>query len=59
MSRFDERDTIFARMAYKKGSKPYIDYYQRNPDRKEMDDKLRDMPFQYKGVKGQRTLWIP
>lgn len=44
MKRIDERDTMFARMSYKKGSKAYEDYYRRNPDKKEIDDKIRDKP---------------
>lgn len=44
MKRFDERDTIFARMNYKKGSKEYDDYYERNPHNKEIDDELRNLP---------------
>lgn len=34
MKRIDERDTMFARMSYKKGSKAYEDYYRRNPNKK-------------------------
>ena len=47
MKRKDERDTMFARMNYKKGSKGYIDYYSRNPGKKESDDELRDRPGLY------------
>lgn len=42
--RYDERDTMFARMAYEKDSSQYIDYYQRNPEKKEFDDYLRGLP---------------
>lgn len=42
--RYDERDTMFARMAYEKGTDAYKDYYKNNPDKKEVDDALRDMP---------------
>ncbi len=31
MKRIDERDTMFARANYKKGSKAYEDYYSKNP----------------------------
>ncbi len=41
MKRIDERDTMFARMNYKEGSKSYEDYYSRNSDKKELDDALR------------------
>jgi ferredoxin len=44
MKRIDERDTMFARMTYQKGSKEYEDYYKRNPDKKEIDDELRSLP---------------
>lgn len=42
--RHDERDTMFARMAYEKDSDEYRDYYDRKPDKKEFDDYLRDLP---------------
>jgi len=35
---------MFARMVYKRGSKAYEDYYARNPEKKAIDDELRDMP---------------
>ncbi|QZY57254.1 4Fe-4S dicluster domain-containing protein [Crassaminicella profunda] len=44
MKRIDERDVMFSRMNYKKGTKEYRDYYERNPNKKEIDDVLRDMP---------------
>ncbi len=44
MKRIDERDTMFARMSYREGSAEYKDYYGRNPEKKEVDDKLRNMP---------------
>ena len=44
MKKFDERDTMFARMNYKKGSEIYKDYYGRNPGLKEVDDSLRSLP---------------
>ncbi|MDK2945719.1 MAG: hypothetical protein PWQ85_483 [Geotoga sp.] len=39
----DERDTIFARMSYKKGTVEYKQYYSENADKKEIDDKLRSL----------------
>ncbi len=42
--RKDERDIMFARMNYEKGTPEYEDYYKRNPDKKEIDDTLRAMP---------------
>ncbi|QUH24622.1 4Fe-4S dicluster domain-containing protein [Serpentinicella alkaliphila] len=44
MKRIDERDVIFSRMNYEKGAPEYIDYYNRNPHMKEIDDTLRSMP---------------
>jgi len=44
MKRIDERDTMFARMSYKKGSKEYEDYYKKNPEKKEIDDEIRELP---------------
>ncbi len=44
MKRIDERDTMFARASYKRGSVQYEDYYGRNPEKKEIDDELRSMP---------------
>lgn len=44
MKRFDERDVLFARMAYEKDSPEYEDYYQRNPEKKAIDDDLRNLP---------------
>ena len=37
MSR-DERDTIFARMAWPTNSEAYKDYYSKNPSLKDEDD---------------------
>lgn len=44
MKRIDERDTMFARASYKRGSAQYEDYYRRNPEKRETDDELRSMP---------------
>lgn len=44
MKKYDERDTMFARMNYRKGTKQYEDYYKRNPHKKEIDDNLRSLP---------------
>lgn len=40
----DERDTMFARMARSPGSRPYDDYYERHPDLRSTDDRLRNLP---------------
>ena len=44
MKRYDERDVLFSRMARKPGTKPYEDYYKRNPNKKDIDDRLRQKP---------------
>ncbi len=44
MKRVDERDTMFARANYEKGSKAYEDYYKRNPHKKAIDDSIRTRP---------------
>lgn len=45
MKRIDERDIMFARMSYREGTDAYKDYYKRNPDKKEIDDILRQPPY--------------
>ena len=40
----DERDIMFARMSYEPGSQAYEDYYQRHPEKKDLDDDLRSKP---------------
>lgn len=44
LKRIDERDTMFARMNYKKGTPQYEEYYSRNKDLKEIDDEIRAKP---------------
>lgn len=44
MKKVDERNIMFARLAYKKGTKIYETYYQENPEKKEIDDMLRSRP---------------
>lgn len=44
MKQYDERDIMFARMNYQEGSKNYFDYYSKNPQLKETDDSLRELP---------------
>ncbi len=44
IERTDERDTMFARAAYKEGDDNYKDYYLRNPDKKDLDDSIRKKP---------------
>lgn len=40
----DERDTMFSRMSLFPGSRNYVDYYSRNPGKKDTDDHLRSLP---------------
>lgn len=40
----DERNTMFARKDLQPESDNYQDYYSRNPDKKELDDKFRALP---------------
>lgn len=42
-SKIDERDTMFARMARKRGTRSYEDYYKRHPELKQKDDYLRSL----------------
>ncbi len=42
--RIDERDIMFARAGYREGTPEYRDYYARNPDRREGDDRIRSLP---------------
>lgn len=44
MKRYDERDTMFARMGYEVGSDEYKDYYAEHPELKERDDHIRTLP---------------
>jgi ferredoxin len=43
MKQFDERDTMFARKTLRPGSEAYRDYYERHPEKKEIDDHLRSL----------------
>jgi reductive dehalogenase len=43
-SRVDERDTMFARMARRKGTQPYADYYAHRPELQRIDDHTRKLP---------------
>jgi hypothetical protein len=44
VGRFDERDTMFARMARRAGTSAYADYYSRRPQLRKPDDRIRSMP---------------
>ncbi len=43
-SRFDERDIMFSRNELIPGTQRFDEYYQRNPDKKLLDDKFREKP---------------
>lgn len=42
--RFDERDTMFARMAWEQGGPAWEDYHLRHPELLNVDEELRAMP---------------
>lgn len=44
LNRFDERDTMFSRNELQPGSKNYLDYYSRNPEKESIDNKFRKEP---------------
>lgn len=44
LKRIDERDTMFARMSYRKGSSQYEEYYSRNRHLQKIDDEIREKP---------------
>lgn len=44
MTRYDERNTIFARMAYEEGTYKYEDYYKKHPEKEAEDNRLRNKP---------------
>lgn len=44
MPKIDERNIMFARVLYKKGSPNFEDYYARHPEKLEQDDRIRSLP---------------
>ncbi|MBU1698752.1 MAG: reductive dehalogenase [Candidatus Eisenbacteria bacterium] len=42
--RVDERDVVFSREEYFPGSKAYEEYYTDHPEKKDVDDKIRELP---------------
>lgn len=42
--RIDERDVMFSRVSRKKNTAAYEDYYNNNPNLKDIDDEIRDLP---------------
>ena len=43
-NKIDERDIMFSRRLLNKGSDRYKDYYEKNPDKEELDKKFRQKP---------------
>lgn len=54
MKKYDERDTLFSRVALKKGTNEYREYYQNNPEQKQLDDPQRNQPFRQRLRKSDR-----
>jgi len=44
LKQYDERDIMFSRMELQEGSPKFIDYYNRHPKKKKLDDKFRRKP---------------
>jgi epoxyqueuosine reductase QueG len=47
MKKYDERDTLFSRVALKKDSKEYNEYYRKNPEQQSLDDMQRRQAFRH------------
>jgi len=54
MKKYDEREILFSRVALKKGSKEYKDFYKTNGSSKREDDKQRRLAFRHKLRKSDR-----
>lgn len=50
MKQFDERDTLFARMAWPPDSKAFRDYYERHPEKLAFDMHLRELGKKTKNI---------
>ena len=61
MRTYDEREVLFSRVALKKGTKAYEEFYQKHPDLKEVDDTLRGRNFRdaLKGSKYFKRIYMP
>jgi len=61
MTKYDERNTLFSRVALKKGSKEYKEYYKNNPKTKKDDDSVRNVQFRDRIKKSQqfKDLFLP
>jgi len=45
MKKYDERETLFSRVALKKNTKDYKDFYRKNPSYRKKDDAVRGVTF--------------
>lgn len=54
MKKYDERETLFSRVALQKNSKEYKEFYKKNPSTKPMDDLQRGITFRHKLRKSDR-----
>lgn len=45
MRKYDERETLFSRVALKKGTREYKEFYKKNKEYKKEDDKMRNVSF--------------
>ena len=54
MKKYDERETLFSRVALKKGTKEYKDFYQKNKNLKTQDDAQRGIAFRNNLKKDKR-----
>jgi len=54
MKKYDERETLFSRVALQKKSKEYNEFYKKNPKYKPTDDSQRGVAFRHKLRKDDR-----
>lgn len=61
MKKYDERETLFARVHLKKNTEDYKTFYEKNPTYKIKDDKVRGVSFRDKIKKSDRykELFLP
>jgi formate hydrogenlyase subunit 6/NADH:ubiquinone oxidoreductase subunit I len=61
MRRYDERETLFSRVALKKGTKEYQEFYQKHPEFQKIDDTLRDQSFRdaLRGSEYFKDIYLP
>lgn len=61
MKKYDERETLFSRIALEKNTKNYKEFYKKNPEYRKKDDALRTGPFRSKIRKSDRfkELFLP